>query len=299
MKIVIWFQSPQFNILSIALGVLNRRYGTISVLGLTNVPPSTNMKNNKSLGVVIDKHELRSLEYDILIVSGQDTSMTPVLDEAFALGLDVDKIVLDRTICIPGFSMERYKKLRRSKLSIVSQNCWGGLIYHSFGLQFLSPTINLYIHERDFLKLLDDLRAYFDDELRFYSTGIDESSQNEYPIFSLSNIKLHMMHYDEEKSARRKWEDRRLRINWYNLLIMMYTENPRILAAFDRLPFDKKVCFVPFESDADCAFYIPPELVRKRNFFEAVNEVASNKIFCFDLWDMLFYGIRTPININP
>lgn len=299
MKIVIWFQSPQFNILSIALGVLNRRYGSISVLGLTNVPPTTNMKNNKSLGVVIDKHELRSLEYDIIIVSGQDTSMIPVLDEAFALGLDVDKIVLDRTVCIPGFSMERYKKLRRSKLSIVSQNCWGGLIYHSFGLQFLSPTINLYIHERDFLKLLDDLRAHFDDELRFYSTGVDESTQNEYPIFSLGNIKLHMMHYDYEQSARRKWEDRRLRINWYNLLIMMYTENPRILAAFDRLPFAKKVCFVPFESDADCAFYIPPELVRKRNFFEAVNEVASNKIFCFDLWDMLFYGIRTPININP
>lgn len=298
MNIVIWFQSPQFNILSFALGMLNRRYGTISVLGLTNVPPSTNMKS-KSLGVVIDKHDLRSLDYDIIIVSGQDSSMTPVLNEAFALGLDIDKIVLDRTVCIPGFSMERYKKLRRSKISIVSQNCWGGLIYHSFGLQFLSPTINLYIHERDFLKLLDDLKLYFDAELRFYSTGIDESTQNEYPILSLGNSKLHMMHYDNEQSARRKWEDRRLRINWYNLLIMMYTENPRILAAFDRLPFAKKVCFVPFESDADCAFYIPPELVRKRNFFEAVNEVASNKIFCFDLWDMLFYGIRTPINVNP
>ena len=298
MKVIIWFQSPQFSILSFALGVLNRRYGTISVLGLTNVPPSTNMKN-KSLGVVIDKHELRSLEYDIIIVSGQDTSMTPVLNEAFTLGLDVDKIVLDRTVCIPGFSMERYKKLRRSKLSIVSQNCWGGLIYHSFGLQFLSPTINLYIAERDFLKILDDLKLYLDSELRFYSTNFDETSQHEYPILSLGSSKLHMIHYDDEQSARRKWEDRRLRINWYNLLIMMYTENPRLLAQFDRLPFFKKVCFVPFESDLDSAFYIPPELVRKRNFFEAVNDLASNKIFCFDLWDMLFYGIRTPINVNP
>ena len=197
------------------------------------------------------------------------------------------------------FSMERYKKLRRSKLSILSQNCWGGLIYHSFGLQFLSPTINLYAGDRDFLKFLSDPKLHLDAELRFYSPNFDELSQREYPVMSLGDTKFHMIHYDSAESARRKWEDRRTRINWYNLLIMMYTENPRLLKQFDRLPFSKKVCFVPFESNIDCAFYIPPEFVRGRNFYEAVNEIASNKIFCFDLWDILFYGIRTPINVNP
>ena len=298
MKVVIWFQSPHFQILSFALGVLNRRYGSISVLGLTNVPPAANMKN-KSLGVVIDKNDLKTLDYDIIIVSGQDTSLKPVLDESFALNLDVDKIVLDRTVCIPGFSMERYRKLRRSKLTILSQNCWGGLIYHSFGLQFLSPTINIYVADRDFLRLLDDPKSALDSELRFYSSNVDDTSQHDYPIMTLGRSKLHMIHYDDAESARRKWEDRRLRINWYNLLVMMYTENALVLKQVDRLPFSKKICFVPFETDVDCAFHIPPELVRGRSFFEAVNDLASNKIFCYDLWDMLFYGLRTPINVNP
>ena len=297
MRVVIWFQSPHFQVLSFALGVLNRRYGSTSVLGLTNVPPAVNMKN-KVFGAAIEKSDLASIEYDIIIVSGQDTSLPPVLAEALMLGIDTDKIVLDRTVCIPGFSLEKYQKLRRSRLSILSQNCWGGLIYHSFGLQFLSPTINLYAPDRDFLKMLNDPRLHLDSELRFYGTNFDDDSKRDYPIMTLGSSKLHMIHYDDEISARRKWEDRRLRINWYNLLVMMYTEKSEVLAEFDRLPFGKKVCFVPFESDLDSAFYIPPELVRRRNFYEAVNDLASNKIFCFDLWDMLFYGLRTPLKIN-
>ena len=297
MRVVIWFQSPQFQVLSFALGVLNRRYGATSVLGLTNVPEAANMKN-KIFGAAIDKNDLAALEYDIIIVSGQDTSLPPVLAEAIQLGLDTDKIVLDRTVCIPGFTLEKYQKLRRAKLSILSQNCWGGLIYHSFGLKFLSPTINLYAPDRDFLRLLSDPRLHLDSELRFYSTNFDDEAQREYPVMTLGSSKLHMIHYNDDVSARRKWEDRRLRINWYNLLVMMYTERRDVLEEFDRLPFGKKVCFVPFESDLDSAFYIPPELVRGRNFYDAVNDLAANKIFCFDLWDMLFYGLRTPINVG-
>ena len=297
MKVVIWYQSPQFHVLSIALGVLNRRYGSTGVIGLTNMPSVVNMQN-KVFGAKIEKKELASLDYDLIIVSGQDTTLPPVLEEAATLGLDIEKIILDRTICIPGFTLEKYRRLRRLKLSILSMNCWGGLIYHAFGLQFLSPTINLYMNEPDFLRLLSDPMSKLDAELRFYSTAIDADDDHEYPVMMLGDSKLHMIHYDDAGSARRKWEERRLRLNWYNLLVMMYTDRREMLEAFDRLPFGKKVCFVPFESDADCAFYIPPELVRGRNFYEAVNDLAANKIFCFDLWDMLFYGLRTPINVN-
>ena len=285
--------------MSFALGVLNRRYGSISVLGLTNVPPSTNLKDNKTLGVVLDKKSLASLDYDIIIVSGQDTKLKPVLDEAPQLGLDTDKIVLDRTVCIPGFSLEKYRKLQHSRLSILSMNCWAGFVYHSFGLPFLSPTINLYTTELDFLRLMYDPKLYFDKELRFYSFNFDHDAKHDYPIMLLDNAKLHMLHYDDAESARRKWEDRRLRINWYNLLVMMYTDDPKVLNAFDELPFGKKVCFVPFETDVDSGFTISSELVRGKKFYEVVNEIANNKIFCYDLWDLLLYGRKNPLKINP
>ena len=299
MKVIIWFQSPHFQLLSFALGVLNRRYGSISVLGLTNVPSSTNLKDNKTLGVVLDKKSLAALDYDIIIVSGQDTKLKPVLDEAPQLGLDIDKIVLDRTVCIPGFSLEKYRKLQRSRLSILSMNCWGGFVYHSFGLPFLSPTINLYTAELDFLRLMYDPKTYFDKELRFYSFNFDKEMKHDYPIMLLDSAKLHMIHYDDAESARRKWEDRRLRINWYNLLIMMYTDDPKVLDAFDELPFGKKVCFVPFETDVDSAFPIASELIQGKKLYEVVNEIANNKIFCYDLWDLLLYGRKNPLKINP
>mgnify|MGYP002624874316 CR=1 FL=1 len=297
MRVVIWYRSPNYQVLSIALGVLNRLYGSTQVLGFTNVPESPYSKN-KNFSSSIPKNELASLKPDIIIVSGADASMPPVLDEARSLGLDLEKIILDRVVCIPGFTLEKYRRLRRSNLSILSQNCWGGLIYHSFGLPFLSPTVNIYFKERDFLQLLSDPLRTLDAELRFYATAFDEDDQRHYPVMSLGGSKIHMIHYDDEKSARIKWEDRRLRLNWYNLLVMMYTEQQEILEEFDRLPFGKKVCFVPFESDSDCAFFIPPELVRRRKFYEAVNDIAVNKIFCFDLWDMLLYGLRTPIKVN-
>lgn len=297
MRIVIWVQSAQFQVLGLALGILNRRYGSISVLGLTNVPPSTNMKSG-SFGVVIDKNDLAALDFDIIIVSGQDTSMKPVLEEAPSLGIDPSKIVLDRTVCIPGFTLEKYNRLRRSRLSILSRNCWGGLIYHAFGLQFLSPTVNLYTNEEDFIKLLEAPKSFLDEELRFYSFKFDEETKHDYPIMRLGALTLHMLHYDDAESARRQWEDRRLRINWYNLLVMTYTEDPAMLERFDRLPFAKKVCFVPFETEFDSGFYVDPELFRGKSFYEAVNEIASNKIFCFDLWDMLIYGKNTTLQIN-
>lgn len=263
-------------------------------------PPPTNspiMINNKPLPV-ISKEDLSSINYDLIVVIGQNASLVPVLKESTKLKINPDKVILDRTICVPGFSIERYKKLRHSKLSIISQNCWAGLTCHNFGLPFLTPTINMYTLEKDYLKFLSQLKYYMDIELRFYKNAYDGNVKSEYPIMLLGDIYWHMNHYGKVgvEGARQKWEERRLKINWYNLLIMGYTESPEILAEFDELPYAKKICFVPFETDLESGFYLEPKLVKGRAFWQPVNDTTKG-IMNYDLWDILLYGKKTPIKI--
>ena len=304
MNVVLWINSPNSQFAVTAINILTNKYENVNILGVTNIShPFVSNDNGDGMIKFIDKKDLSSYDYDIIVVVGsenslmKDVSILSILKEAEKLELDSDKIILDITICFPGFSLERYKKLRKSKLSILSMNCWGGIIYHNFGQPFLSPTINMFTSDKDMLKFLHNPQHYINTELRFYEMCSNDTFKN-FPVFMLNDVKWIMNHYTNDfggNIARKKWEDRRLRINWFNLLVMMYTENPDILAEFYELPYAKKVCFVPFETNLDSGFYIPPDLVRGRKFGEVVTDIARGGIIYYDLWDMLIYGKKTTI----
>ena len=63
-----------------------------------------------------------------------------IFSEAVALGINPSKIISQNVVMLPNFTFQKYKILRESKLSIISQNCFGGFLYHRFHLPFLSPT---------------------------------------------------------------------------------------------------------------------------------------------------------------
>ena len=44
-----------------------------------------------------------------------------------------------RVLDVPGFRMDKYMRLRREGISFVSDNCWGGLMYHTLRLEMQSP----------------------------------------------------------------------------------------------------------------------------------------------------------------
>ena len=70
-----------------------------------------------------------------------------------------------------------------------------------------------------------------------------------YPIFCIeNNFFLYMNHYAKLGAdfAKEKWNERKARINWDNVIAFVNTNNPKILDEFEKLPFDKKFCLVPF-----------------------------------------------------
>ena len=302
MNVVFWIQSNDSPFIQMVINILVYQYEMINIIGSIideNSLDKEPLKINDESLRTIAKEELSEFDYDIIIVTGRDASLIPILNEAEILNIDPNKIVLDRTVCAPGFTMDCYRAIRKSKLTIFSINCWGGLIYHTLGLPFLSPTINMFTSDKDFIKFLQNPRYYMNKELRFYKINYEENLKEDYPVFLLGDIQWDMNHYGKLgiDGARQKWEERRLKINWYNLFVMMLTEDINILKQFDELPYSKKICFVPFETDIDSALYVKPELIQGRNreFYQAVNETAMGILPYFDLFDMLLYGKKTLI----
>ncbi len=74
----------------------------------------------------------------------------------------------------------------------------------------------------------------------------------------------------------------------------MYTEDEKILAEFDALFYGKKVCFVPFKSDLDSAYYINPKL-KDLAFWNIVNHVCAGNPVVYDPFDMLLYGKKSQL----
>lgn len=62
----------------------------------------------------------------------------------------------------------KYKKAGKDipPVTILSSNCIGGVLGHELGWQFLSPTVNLWMWLKDFIKYCSRLRHYSQCELR-------------------------------------------------------------------------------------------------------------------------------------
>ena len=307
MNIVIWLQNANpgrggVELLNSAAQILQKLYGNLNTIGFIS---------ESDLSVIgvkrLAKEDLKNIDFDLILVTGEDTNVlvtnaqsnfVKILKEAKSLSIDEDKIVLDRVVGVPNFTLEKYKKLRHSKLSILSMNCFGGFCYHRFGLPFLSPTINMKTTETDFIKFLKDPMKNVKAEIKYVRTARNEGLNIDYPFYQIGDTEWEMNHYGDANVAYRKWVERSFRINWFNVIAVMHTKNPEIAAEFDKLPFAKKACFVPFKSDFDSAYYVDSsKYVKGDEFWRIANGMGSGSVVEYDMWDMLLYGKKTPLNI--
>lgn len=238
----------------------------------------------------IKKEQITGTEFDYLLITPIN-KYKDIYNEAIEMGLEREKIVSSSQVYIHDFSFEKYSKLIEEPISIIANNCWGGLIYHYFQIPFLSPFINMFENDSDYICLLKNLKQYMELPLKLKKTEYNSANQLTYPVFTLSDdIELHMNHYSNFEQAERKWEERKKRINWDNLFIMMYTEDPLILEHFNNLLYKKKICFVPFKTDNPSGWYLNTDVAKGKPFWAIVNGVGSGQYAYYNLWDMLLRG---------
>lgn len=129
------------------------------------------------------------------------------------------------------------KNLRNRDITIISQNCIGGVILHDLGLEFKTPTINLFFSASDYIKFVKNLNYYV--YLDFQEIETDYN----YPVVKLGDLTLHLVHYHSAEEAEKKWKERAARINWNNLYFIMADRDGATdyeIEEFDHLPFANK-----------------------------------------------------------
>lgn len=247
------------------------------------------------------KVEIGKIDFDCVYIAVVD-EVDDVKRELYDMGILTDDIVPFEALFIPKFSFTKYIEMKKQHVSIIANMCWGGVTYHYFHLPFLSPFINMFILDDDYLDLLRNLKSYVDGDLEFSRMETERFMKIQYPVFRLNNgtfaggVYLHMNHYNDKSIASEKWEQRKGRINWDNLLVMMYTENHDVAEEFDSMPFRKKICLTNFASNLPSVCYLDifsHQPLLGLPSWQIVSGLAAGRYVFYDPWEILLNGNHT------
>ena len=173
-------------------------------------------------------------------------------------------------------------RIKDKDVSIIANDCVGGVIYHDMGLRFLSPTINLFFESvDDYLEFLSDLRTY----TTILPIQVEREDLN-YPVGKIVNgdksVIVHFMHYKSFEEAVSKWTERCKRINFNNIFVILQVANEygpkkKDIERFDSFDFKKKLLITgdkcEHNYDYICKFdiyrnnYYPGKILSYTNFF--------------------------------
>lgn len=106
--------------------------------------------------------------------------------------------------------------------TIFSSDCLAGILYHDLNRKFLSPTINLWFEEKDFLKFCNFPQYYLSCDFYFLP---ETEKEVPYPVGCLGEadrrITIYFEHYQSKQACVKDWNKRKKRINWENLFVVM------------------------------------------------------------------------------
>lgn len=289
-KVLIWGTGMEYDRV-ITLIKYHEKEGQFSVAGVTS---NDNYYNTLDGYQFIPKEKVLEADWDWIIICASNGAVPEIRKEAVLLGISEDVILSSRVLSIPGFHFEKYAKLVKSKLSILTNNCWGGVVYQQLGLKVRSPLYNMAFDTDDgYIEFLKNAKNILTNEsLQFEEYGYNDVSKHFYPIYQLAGIRLRMLHDCDREKVEQKWSERISRINWENIFVMMYTNNLKCIEEFSHLPYEKKICFTSLEVDIPSVYMLPLDKVCPgRQIWEIVIDSAKGRYKLYDLTELLITGL--------
>ena len=190
----------------------------------------------------------------------------------------------------------RQKKLKNKNFTIISNNCWGGMVYESFNLPKQSPTVGLFFMADEYIKFLKAFPDILNEEIVFIdpmeSKYVDflkqDSRFGQYPIALIGGgIEIEFLHYHSKEEVLEKWKRRCERMDLDHLIVKMNDQNlcsEEHIKEFSELPFKNKVFFSSKPYEIPENVYI--EKAKKQDFVMASQEPIIFKRY-FNLTDYL------------
>lgn len=157
--------------------------------------------------------------------------------------------------------------LKNRDYSIISNNCWGGVITRNFGLPYNSPTCGAYFFSEDYIKFCKDLKSHLQAELlplelkdSKYKESIVKGHGDKVVLGKVLDVEIVFVHYSSFKEAKEKWDRRKKRVNFDNLIVKYNDQNlfqEKHYEEFKNLPYKNKIFFTAnpkFKGEKDVVF---------------------------------------------
>ena len=235
----------------------------------------------------------------VLILSKTVAAEKKIHEKALLLGFEEFRIIPCRVLQQIGFDFRKYMALKKNPPSIFSMNCWGGFTCHALGLRFDSPFINLFMDHEEYLRFLETPSYYLSCELRLKGYRKDTVLYRNYPVAACGDLSLYCSHYASFDEAAAAWERRKKRIRWDQLFVMYCDDDPARVERFCALPYERKVCFVPFASEKEHVLSIDYRRMNNpklKPIGSLVNEMALGSFPFYNAFDLLLTNTFTPVS---
>ena len=141
--------------------------------------------------------------------------------------------------------------LENRDFSILANNCWGGIVSRDRRLPYNSPTCGTYFFSKDYLRFLSDVHRYLETELEElpvresrYAEELISLHGEEVVLGRMDDVEVVLLHYPTFAEAKEKWDRRKKRIRWDNLLVKYSDQNgfvPEYFETFRALPFANRL----------------------------------------------------------
>lgn len=141
--------------------------------------------------------------------------------------------------------LRTYKhKLQVKDFTVVSNNCWGGILYQDLGLPYQTPFVNMFMFADCYLKLVKNFNTYMRIEMVVSNASRYFETPTTYPVGHLNDVEIHFIHYSFSDPVLEMWQRRCERINYEKLLFVMSERDgstPQHIEDFNSQSFAKLV----------------------------------------------------------
>lgn len=177
-------------------------------------------------------------------------------------GIGEDKIIRGSAFFYPRFVLKDYLKLKKQNVTILSNYCLGGHIYHELGLKMLSPTINMFCAGKDYLEFLRHYEYYLKMDMKelVEEKYIDGTMgrENFVPKGIIDDRVVWKLNHDyTAKEAIKRWNIRRQRVNFDNVVALMTIQSDEDAYEFEALAINKKLGFYYKDLQLKHVIYCP------------------------------------------
>lgn len=246
---------------------------------------------------IVCKEEVMELDFNYVVITSS-IFYKEIKAEAVKLGIPLNRIINGKVFKIPLFDFRAYSSLIKNPVTIITDDCWGGYVYHYLGLEFSSPLINTLWDKEEYIKFIRDPLFYLGTELTMVREG--DLKSGIYPVGKLGRdgkyVAMRFVHNADFCEAKQQWNRRKKRINQDNLFVKMGCSISDVdindyLNAFDDCKY-KKILFYNGDEDIKGKFNTNRFIWQERkaghvNNFVYANYMRINYMYVIDILKLL------------